>query len=168
MRARITKVGQTNIDIFLLDCFCRRVNFWFSNGQDSISGCRTDGPQLMNRQTGQAPLKKTAPRRNQSYANAFLWCRQFQRAISGMLTKGRLPHNNRCEGRSCLCQGQALSRITVTAGGRAGLARGRSEVPASARRALAGDAGGAVAGAGPLALHDRADHRQDFVAEAAT
>ena len=51
--------------MFLLDCFCSRVNFWFSNALSSILGCSTQGPQLTNRLKDRASKKAPSPEPNQ-------------------------------------------------------------------------------------------------------
>jgi len=61
MRARITKVSQTNIDIFLVGFFCRRVNFWFSIGLNSIYGCFDMRPQLAKRPKDKVKKRTTPP-----------------------------------------------------------------------------------------------------------
>jgi hypothetical protein len=48
MRARITKVGQTNIDEILVGFFLRRVNFWFPAIRIRPKIVRRKGHRLAN------------------------------------------------------------------------------------------------------------------------
>ncbi|WP_145720521.1 hypothetical protein [Mesorhizobium tianshanense] len=84
---RITKVGQTNIDEFLLDFFWRRVNFFAFTASGPVAASLSEAGIPMADpapKPGQRRLQKNRTMPGTILASVhFGYCRQFMRAILG-------------------------------------------------------------------------------------